>query len=83
MQFRTRTGLLINFECAKCRNECETTKDRHGNFGRAFCNKCGAAYALHLTPANPIALDRISFGEKRMPSRTFRQRLGDLIWNRQ
>jgi hypothetical protein len=87
MNFRTRSGLILKFECQKCQNECEPSKDRYGNFGRVFCNKCGAAYAVHLEPANTLHIDSISFGKKRMPpgvasAQSFRQRFGAFIRNR-
>ena len=64
MKFRTRAGLLITFECEKCREECETTKDRQGQWARAFCTKCGATYGFAIKPANASEINSIAFGAR-------------------
>lgn len=84
MKFKTQAGLLITFECAKCRNPCEVRKDRRGKWGRAFCDQCGAAYSLHIDTGNTSQIGRLTFGEKRFPNPrlSFRQRVGAFIRNR-
>lgn len=83
MDFRTEDGLLIRFVCGRCDNDCETRKDRTGAWGRAFCNQCGATYALYIRPTNPFGVKTLKFGARRYPRdrRSWRQRMRDMLPN--